>query len=112
MKKPSTRFLSLGSLRLKDQLADQRVIASAFLVTTGGRNDQTHRRCARALCCVLSSEHALRPASAARQFDNSCPPRMWFGTSTGRRHLRTELRSACRGPQVQRSKNAHGERSL
>jgi hypothetical protein len=61
-------------------------------------NDQTHRHCSRAVRCVLGTEYAVRPASAAEQFGHSSPPRMWAGASTGRWHLRTELRGACRGP--------------
>jgi len=40
-----------------------------------------------AVRCVLSTEYAVRPTSAAEQFGHSSSPRMWSGASTGRGHL-------------------------
>ena len=80
--------------------ADDKVIGIAFCDNWRGSNDQTHPHCARAVRCVLSTEHAVRPASAAEQFGHSCSPRMWAGASTGRWHLCTELRGAGRQPRI------------
>jgi len=61
--------------------------------------------------CVLSTEYAVRPTSAAEHSVIPVRPRMWAGASTGRGICvrNSAVRAAVRSAALE---NAHGERSL
>ena len=94
----SGAFRAASSCRSARSIDLYQVADNRRVINWRGNNDQTRRRCARAVRCVLSTEYAVRPTSAAEQFGDSSSPRMWLGTSTGRWHLvsNTRLRAAVR----------------